>query len=142
MTGIDVPTEVAPGLYLSGSRQPFPALDLDIDVVMCRKGEAWYKPKARRRVHLPIEDVTFADADPYAVTALAEDVAACLRRRERVLVRCHWGLERSAVVVALALHRLMPDASLDLVVKHLRFARDFTVLAEDSVALDFLRSLW
>lgn len=63
-------------------------------------------PAPTRYLHLPVPDAQLYDEEMVAVLDAARTVAASFARGGRVLVRCHWGLNRSGLVVGLALQLL------------------------------------
>jgi hypothetical protein len=132
------PTEVIPGLFLAGARYPCPDLGLDLLVTMCHPEEVWYSPSAKRAIDLPLDDRTVDGATADQIEAVVAEVVDAIRNGDRVMVRCHWGMERSALVVALALCDLF-DVGLGPAIAQLRFKRAYAVLPEDSTALAFCR---
>lgn len=74
-----------------------------------------------KQIHFRMAD---ADLDPDHHTdldAIAEEVVEAIERQERVLVRCHAGLNRSGLVVALALLKI--GWNVDDILKRLRHVR-------------------
>ena len=113
--------EVIPGLY-QGSKPEPGCHPVDVIVLMAQE----YQPRShnfpctRLVVHAPIDDnpAYMAPDEREAVVKAADYVTRALRSRQRVLVTCNMGLNRSGVVSALALRRtygLTPDQAIGLV---------------------------
>lgn len=125
-------SEVAPGLYV-GSKPP-PGRREGVDVVVLAAME--YQPPAHlfpgtEVIHVPLDDAPGRQmrADEIAdVTKAASLVARRLRAGCRVLVTCGWGLNRSALVAALAMHEVHGMRA-DEIVERLRRARGALALS-------------
>jgi protein-tyrosine phosphatase len=97
--------EVLPGLYLSKKLiQPADFASLGVDAIVALEDWelTWSPPVPDNHlyVHFPIEDGDTVDPKTREVAAL---VAGLVRARQRVLVHCVQGLNRSGMVVARAL---------------------------------------
>ena len=118
--------QVTPRLY-QGPKPPPGKYDVDVIVLMAEE----YQPKSEnfpgvsQVVHAPILDnpwgVTSSEYD--AIMGAKKIVVDALRRGETVLVTCNAGLNRSGVVVGLAIRELFPQSSPDDVIKMIRGAR-------------------
>lgn len=125
---LNYPTEVAPGLWLGGARWPCPPeQDFDLIVTVCEDWEEDHTPAHDEHIRLPMADATTSGASRDDIVDLASLVAERVSAGESVLVRCHWGLERSAMVAALTM-RILTGASFDEVLDHLRRTRGEPVL--------------
>jgi hypothetical protein len=60
-------------------------------------------PEPTRYLHVPIPDAELYSEEAWSVEDAARMVAASVVRGGAVLVRCHWGLNRSGLVVGMAL---------------------------------------
>lgn len=119
-------SEVVPGLYV-GSKPP-PGRHEGIDVIVLSARE--YQPPAElfpgvEVIHAPLDD------DPRRALredeiAIATRAAACVARQlragRRVIVTCAMGLNRSALIAALAMHEVH-RMSADEIITRLRHAR-------------------
>lgn len=122
-------TVIAPRLWI-GSQPPF---DVDLPridtLVLCAQelqpeALAFHGPVLR----CPIPDAELDAAQVRTVAQAAVSVAKSIVLGQRVLVTCRMGLNRSALVVALALHQLTTmDA--DQVVEHIRRQRNAAALS-------------
>lgn len=119
-------SEVAPGLYV-GSKPP-PGHHAGVDVIVLAAME--YQPPAHlfpgtEVIHAPLDDAPgrhMREDEIALATKAAERVARRLRAGRRVLSSCAMGLNRSALVAALAMHEvygMRPDE----IVARLRRAR-------------------
>lgn len=119
-------SEIAPGLFV-GSK-PAPGRYEGIDTIVLAAME--YQPPAHlfpgtEVIHVPLDDAPGRRmrADEIAdASKAAERVARRLRAGRRVLVTCQMGLNRSALIAALAMHEVY-GMSADEIVKRLRRER-------------------
>lgn len=107
-------TKVLPGLHVGGSWNPDPP-DKGWDVVLtvCTPEEVIGSPPARYEANWWMLDASFVD-EP-AVQALRELTVQAVRSGAKTLVRCHLGLNRSGLVVALAALDLTGDEPASIV---------------------------
>lgn len=125
-------SEVAPRLYV-GSKPP-PGQHCGVDVIVLTAME--YQPPARlfpgtEVIHAPLDDAPGRQmrADEIVdATKVASLVARCLRGGRRVLVSCAMGLNRSALVAALAMHEVY-GMDADEIIARLRRARGVLALS-------------
>ena len=118
-------SEVAPGLFV-GSK-PSPGRH-DVDAIVLAAVE--YQPPAdlfpgTEVIHAPIDDAPHRPMHQAEIeTALeaADRVAHLLRSGRRVLASCQMGLNRSALVAAIAMHDVF-GMSVDQIIRRLRRAR-------------------
>lgn len=129
-------SNVAPKLWI-GAKPPadrtYPGVDV---IVLCA---AEYQPEQLphfkgRIVRCPIPDDALSSAETHRVLMAAREVERALRAGQRVLVTCQMGINRSALVAAIALSRLsvrrapsgkiVARASADEVIALLRRKRD------------------
>jgi protein-tyrosine phosphatase len=119
--------EVVPGL-LVGSKPP-PGHHDDVDVIVLTALE--YQPRAEL---FPGAEVLYAPFDDAPTRPMHEDeiatalgaaarVARRLRAGRRVLVTCAMGMNRSALVAALAMQELYPSMGADEIIGRIRHAR-------------------
>jgi len=131
------PTQVHPGLWMGGAgvivhgedaaRRSFvPSLTLDV----CFPNEVTVPPPGPSKAW-PFRDDSHVDAD--AVEMLAESVASIVGRGHTVMVRCHWGFNRSGLVVARAIHRLTGEKPKQII-RGLRRTRSPHVLRNEAFA--------
>lgn len=119
-------SEVVPGLFV-GSKPP-PGRHEGVDVIVLAAME--YQPPAEmfpgaEVIHVPLDDApgrTMREDEIAAATSTAARVARRLRADRRVLVTCAMGLNRSALIAALAMHEIH-GMSADEIVARLRQAR-------------------
>ena len=130
------PSPVWDNLWLGASISPFPPTPVDLDVCICLPDERWFSPTSTRTIDIPITEAELLDPErrPDLEDAAAR-TARAVERDQKVIVRCRFGLERSALVTARALMLLtgQPPAR---VIEHLRTYRDPDVL--DPARGDFL----
>lgn len=123
-------SRVVPGLYQGSWRAPYAAralwgLRFDLHVA-CAMEHTPHPGTASRVVHLELDDDPWKDcvADHGfmdAVTTVAADVAETVLRGDQVLATCAMGLNRSGLVVGLALLALGNSA--DTAIRLVRRAR-------------------
>ena len=106
--------EVYPNLFLGGSWRPYELRGVYDDLLDCR----WFPDDASTPAGLPV---------------MVGDVAAAVRAGRRTLVRCVLGLNRSALVVGLAVRELTGRDGPE-VVAHLRAVRSPHVLCNPHFA--------
>lgn len=119
-------SEIVPGLYV-GSK-PAPGRHEGIDTIVLAALE--YQPPASsfpgtEVLHAPLDDAPNRPMTPDEIalaTKTAERVARRLRAGHRVLLTCQMGLNRSALVAALAMHEIY-GMSADEIITRLRRAR-------------------
>ncbi len=119
-------SEIAPGLFV-GSK-PSPGRHACVDAIVLAAME--YQPPAElfpgaEVIHAPLDDAPGRPmrADEIALaTKAAGRVARRLRAGRRVLVTCQMGLNRSALVAALAMHDVYGMGA-DEIIARLRRAR-------------------
>jgi protein-tyrosine phosphatase len=119
-------SEIVPGLYV-GSK-PAPGRHEGIDTIVLAAME--YQPPAElfpgaEVIHVPLDDAPgrpMREDEIVAATKAAERVARRLRAGRRVLVSCAMGLNRSALVAAIAMHEIY-GLGADEIVARLRRAR-------------------
>jgi len=118
--------EIVPNLYV-GSRPP-PGSYPQYDAIVLAASE--YQPPAHlfpgtEVIHAPYEDapgrIMHVD-EIVTATRTAARVASLLRSGRRVLVTCYMGLNRSALIAALAMHDVY-GMNADEIIKRLRRAR-------------------
>jgi protein-tyrosine phosphatase len=122
----DKANEIVPGLFV-GSK-PSPGRHDGIDVIVLAAVE--YQPPAEsfpgtEVIHAPIDDAPLRSmtADEIGIAARAgRQVAQHLRVGHRVLSTCQMGLNRSALVAALAMHEVY-GMEADEIITRLRRAR-------------------
>lgn len=73
-------------------------------------------------IRCPLPDAELSNAELTRALLASRAVADALARGDRVLVTCHMGLNRSALVAALALARLTRMSARDLIL-HIRLRR-------------------
>lgn len=128
------PTKILPGLWVAGSRWPYPTdLNVDLLVTLCERHEIFYSPPAGREISLPMRDTSTDGATDDQIRDLAHEVAEAVFDGQGVLVRCHWGIERSAMVAILALRELI-DAPFSEALAHMRALRPRHVLPNPRAA--------
>jgi protein-tyrosine phosphatase len=118
--------EIVPGLYV-GSKPP-PGRYAGIDTIVLAAIE--YQPPAvlfpeTQVVHVPLNDdptQPMREDEIALATKAAARVACLLRAGRRVLVTCAMGLNRSALIAALAMHEVH-RMSADEIIGRLRRAR-------------------
>ena len=119
-------SEIFPGL-LVGSK-PAPGRHADVDVIVLAAEE--HQPPAglfpgAEVLHAPLDDVSSRPLRETEITmalSTGSRVARRLRAGRRVLVTCAMGLNRSALIAALALHEVSAmDA--DEIIRRIRRAR-------------------
>jgi protein-tyrosine phosphatase len=128
-------SEVTPGLWVGGK----PALGRheDVDVIVLAAEEL--QPPARL---FPGSEVIYAPLDDDGTRPLREDeirtaleasdrVARRMRARRRVLCTCAMGLNRSALIAALAMNRVH-GAGADEIIARIRHARGPRALSNPS----------
>jgi len=119
-------SEVAPGLFV-GSK-PTLGRHACVDTIVLAAME--YQPPAdlfpgAEVIHAPLDDAPsrlMSDDEIAIATKAAERVARRLRAGRRVLCTCQMGLNRSALIAALAMHDVY-GMSADEIVTRLRRAR-------------------
>src|ERR1700674_944394 len=119
-------SEIVPGLFV-GSK-PVPCHHEGIDVIVLAAKE--YQPPAdlfpgTEVIHAPLDDDPrrpLREDEIAIATKTGSRVARRLRAGSRVLVSCAMGLNRSAIVAALAMHEIY-GMSADEIVARLRHAR-------------------
>jgi protein-tyrosine phosphatase len=119
-------SEIVPGLFV-GSRPLF-GRHPDVDVIVLAAEE--YQPPAElfpgvEVLHTPLDDDPRRPLRPdeiLAATTAGSRVARRLRAGRRVLCTCRMGLNRSALIAALALHEIY-GMSADKIVARIRQAR-------------------
>jgi len=119
-------SEVIPGLFV-GSKPP-PGRHACVDVIVLTAVE--HQPPANQFpgaevIHAPIDDAPnrpMREDEIVTATKAAGRVARRLRAGRRVLVTCAMGLNRSALVAALAMHEIY-GMSADEIIARIRRAR-------------------
>ena len=119
-------SEIVPGLYV-GSK-PAPGRHDGIDTIVLAAVE--YQPPASafpgaEVIHAPLDDAPnrpMTEEEIAIATRAAARVARRLRAGQRVLSTCAMGLNRSALVAAIALHEIY-GMSADAIIARLRHAR-------------------
>lgn len=119
-------SEIVPGLFV-GSKPP-PGRHEGVDTIVLAAIE--YQPPAEmfpgaEVIHVPLDDAPsrpMREDEIADATKAAERVARRLRAGRRVLVTCAMGLNRSALVAALAMHEVY-GMSADEIITRLRRAR-------------------
>lgn len=118
-------SEVAPGLYV-GSKPLHGRHDVDVIVLAAEE----YQPHATRFpdvevIHVPLDDAPtrpMREGEIKDALRAADRVAQHLRAGRRVLVSCALGLNRSALIAAIAMHDVYGMAP-DEIIRRLRQAR-------------------
>ena len=119
-------SEVAPRLFV-GSKPP-PGRHADVDVIVLMAME--YQPPAElfpgaEVLHAPLDDDprrSMREDEIAAAVKMGDRVARRLRAGRRVLCSCAMGLNRSALVAAIAMHDVYGMGA-DEIVERLRRAR-------------------
>ena len=119
-------SEIVPGLYV-GSKPP-PGRHTGVDTIVLAAVE--YQPPASsfpgvEVIHAPLDDAPgrpMTEDEIALATKTAARVARRLRVGRRVLVTCALGLNRSALVAALAMHEIY-GMDAEEIIKRLRDAR-------------------
>jgi protein-tyrosine phosphatase len=119
-------SEIVPGLYV-GSKPP-PGRHEGIDTIVLAAIE--YQPPASafpgaEVIHAPLDDAPnrpMTKEEIALATKTAERVARRLRAGRRVLSTCQMGLNRSALVAAIAMHEVY-GMNADEIIARLRRAR-------------------
>lgn len=125
-------SEVAPGLFVGSKPSPGRYAGLDAIVLAAQE----YQPPAHlfpglEVIYAPLDDAPGRSMYGHeVVTAMkaAARVAHLLQSGRRVLVTCQMGLNRSALVAALAMHEVY-GMEADEIVKRLRQARGVWALS-------------
>lgn len=126
--------EVYPGLWIGGSWRGAPAAgEFDTVLTLCGSYEATPVPRGTRHVHVPLRDREDGIPDPQQLAELVAKVVEWVRSDQRVLVRCYAGLNRSGLIVGLALCELtgLPG---ELMISAMRAHRDEKVLCNPAFA--------
>lgn len=118
--------EVAPNLFVGGhiannGHDCRPRDEFDVVVSLVNEGPA-FEPDNGMVVYYEFDD---ADLDPIHhshLDGLADMIARFTQNGFRVLVRCHGGINRSAMVAALAMRRMM-GCSAEEAIEWIREAR-------------------
>lgn len=98
----DAPSEIVPGLWMSGSRADIPAGDFDRVLTLCaERNEKVAVPGGTESHAWRIVDAELEDPD--RVRHWARRIADWMAAGDTVLVRCAAGLNRSGLVIARAL---------------------------------------
>jgi protein-tyrosine phosphatase len=123
---VSEPSEILPGLFV-GSK-PAPGRHIGVDVIVLAAEE--YQPPANlfpgtEVIYAPLDDAPsrmMREDEIATATKAASRVARRLRAGRRVLVTCAMGLNRSALIAAIAMHEIygMPA---DEIITRLRRAR-------------------
>jgi protein-tyrosine phosphatase len=128
-------TVISPRLWI-GSKPPF-ASDLPgIDVLALCAVELQPDTLAfhGQVIRCPLPDSALDPVQARLAVQASAEVAAAVARGRRVLVTCHMGRNRSALVIALALHRLT-TMSADRVIEHIRKQRPSALSNQHFVAI-------
>lgn len=131
-------TKLLPGLHVGGSWDPDPP-DRGWDVVLtvCTTGEVLGSPPARHSASWPLFDAPWVDEE--AVAVLRDATVEAVSAGAKTLVRCHLGLNRSALVAVLAAVELSGEEPSELVAR-LRQRRSWQVLHNEAFARYVLSS--
>jgi protein-tyrosine phosphatase len=119
-------SEIVPNLFV-GSK-PAPGRHAGIDTIVLAAME--YQPPAyafpgAEVIHVPLDDApsrAMHEAEIVGAAKVAERVARRLRAGRRVLVTCQMGLNRSALIAAIAMHDVY-GMEADEIIRRLRRAR-------------------
>lgn len=125
-------SEIVPGLFV-GSKPP-PGRHEGIDVIVL--GAMEYQPSAElfpgaEVIHVPLDDDPsrlMREDEIAAAMKVGSRVARRLRAGRRVLVTCAMGLNRSALIAAIAMHEVY-GMKADEIIKRLRSARGMWALS-------------
>lgn len=124
-------SEVDRDLFI-GSRPPvnrtvqvegFQVLVLCAKEIQPRSAEYGFKGTRMLVIHAPLNDAEPTGLEVETALAAASDVAKYVGNGEKTLVTCAAGLNRSALVVALALLRLRPNLTPDEIIERIRRRR-------------------
>lgn len=74
-------------------------------------------------LHAPIDDARLTPLEVMTVKEAALDVARSVAAGRKTLVTCHMGLNRSALVTALAMLRLRPNLTAEVCIRVIRARR-------------------
>lgn len=126
--------QVIPRLWI-GSAPPY---DRDLHpfdrIVLC--SSQFQPPNTaynHKLIRAPFDDIEVENAELAAIaTDAANLVARCHKRGERILVTCTAGLNRSALVTALAILKLYPKMTADQVITLIRQRRSYNALFNKS----------
>lgn len=77
-----------------------------------------------RVLHAPIDDARLSPLEVMTVRSAANDVARAVADKRKTLVTCQMGLNRSALVAALAMLRLRPNLSASACIRVIRARRN------------------
>jgi len=118
-------SEIVPGLFV-GSKPAHGRHEVDVIVLAAEE----YQPHATRFpgaevIHVPIDDAPSRPMRPDEITGAVRTgkaVARHLRAGRRVLVTCAMGLNRSALVAAIAMHDVYGTGA-DEIIARIRGAR-------------------
>lgn len=125
-------TTISPRLWIGG--KPPTDVDLpgvDLLVLAAEEVQPDHLAYQGRVLRCPIPDAELSAAQARSATQAAVAVARAIAHGERVLVTCHLGRNRSALIVALALHQLT-TMSADQIVAHIRNLRGHRALSNAS----------
>ncbi|AXG14104.1 hypothetical protein DN585_12435 [Intrasporangium calvum] len=123
-------TKLLPGLHVGGSWDPSPPdKGWDYVLTVCTPDEAYGSPPARKHASLWMLDAPLVDVP--VVEALRDVTVDVVRSGAKTLVRCHMGLNRSALVAVLAAVEPTGDAPAKLV-SQLRRRRSADVLYNET----------